>query len=324
MFCSQCGIRTNDNANFCPQCGTPVNLAEAQVESQSIKHVEDKVANNTPIPAENAPKGSQFCTNCGTLSTKKVCDKCGVKNRKARNFCYWCGTELNPNASICVCCGEKVRPYTALRVISIIYTAIMSLWAFFCVCGVLAGIVEGENDMALGFAMMAIGAIIHPIIILLLPAMHMAIKKKIYNKNNKPLKKVQRIATWLTVLVVVASLVVTSLGVGLAVTSVAEKSNHETQPTQTVDEMSLGDEAVEAAKVVLQNRLKNPLSLQVHDASVKLTGFDDDHNPKYFVELDYSAQNGFGGMDRDTYKISLVYRIEEGAFYSFNTRIIID
>lgn len=316
MFCSQCGIKINDNANFCPQCGTPINQPAIQVE--------DKVSNNIPIPAEIAPKGRQFCTNCGTLSTKKVCNKCGVKNRKARNFCYWCGTALNPNASICICCGEKVRPYTALRVISIIYTAIMALWALICACGVLTGIVEGENDMALGFTMMAIGAIIPTIIILLLPAMHMAIKKKIYNKNNNPLKKVQRIATWLTVLIVVATLVITSFGVELSVTLIAEKSKPEAQQTQTGDVISIDDKAVKAAKAVLQNNLKNPLSLQVHSAEVTLTGFDADNNPKYLVELDYSAQNGFGGMNRETYTISLVYRLEEGAFYSGNSRIIID
>ena len=87
---------------------------------------------------------------------------------------------------------------------------------------------------------------------------------------------------------------------------------------------SLNDSAIKVAKAILQNNLKNPRSLQIHSADVTLAGIDDDYNQIYIVTIDYSAQNGFGGMNRDTYTIKLVYKFRENEFYYGNVKINVD
>lgn len=37
MFCSNCGTKVNDNANFCPQCGATVN-GENQTTGETVQH----------------------------------------------------------------------------------------------------------------------------------------------------------------------------------------------------------------------------------------------------------------------------------------------
>lgn len=56
----------------------------------------------------------------------------------------------------------------------------------------------------------------------------------------------------------------------------------------------------------LKDNLKNPESLQVHDIQYKNTPPAEDSEGlidmdcKYVMKIDYSAQNGFGGMNRET------------------------
>lgn len=50
----------------------------------------------------------------------------------------------------------------------------------------------------------------------------------------------------------------------------------------------------------LKSNLKNPQSLQIHDIEFK-NELEDKDNKYFHVEIEYSAQNSFGGYNRDTY-----------------------
>lgn len=60
--------------------------------------------------------------------------------------------------------------------------------------------------------------------------------------------------------------------------------------------------AVTAVETSLKDRLKNPESLQIHNIITESDGYEDDSVYFCVVEVDYSAQNGFGGYNRDTQK----------------------
>lgn len=60
--------------------------------------------------------------------------------------------------------------------------------------------------------------------------------------------------------------------------------------------------AVTAVETSLKDRLKNPESLQIHNIIIENDSYEDDSVYFCAVEVDYSAQNGFGGYNRDTLK----------------------
>ncbi len=53
------------------------------------------------------------------------------------------------------------------------------------------------------------------------------------------------------------------------------------------------------AKSIISSNLKNPSSAQFHSSTV----IDEDRYGRYLVEVDCSAQNGFGGFNRSTYYV---------------------
>ena len=62
MFCEKCGVKLDDNAIFCPGCGTPQNAAPAPAQP--------------PQPAAHS-----VCHNCGAqlADNAKFCDVCGTQ-----------------------------------------------------------------------------------------------------------------------------------------------------------------------------------------------------------------------------------------------------
>lgn len=61
------------------------------------------------------------------------------------------------------------------------------------------------------------------------------------------------------------------------------------------------DMAVAAVEAALKDRLKNPESLQIHSNNIE-DCYEDDSTCFCTIVVDYSAQNGFGGYNRDTLK----------------------
>lgn len=66
--------------------------------------------------------------------------------------------------------------------------------------------------------------------------------------------------------------------------------------------VNYAEEAVSAVEADLKDRLKNPESLQIHSAILEEDPYEDDLVYFCMVAVDYSAQNGFGGYNRDTLK----------------------
>lgn len=292
MICTKCG--TAFDSNFCPNCGT---------SSQG----------------NNITKKLYYCTNCGTITESKVCKKCGLKNRKKHNYCYWCGTNINIDASICTGCGEKIPKYTKTRIFAIINTILMAQIAFVGIIAFIGGLATKDSDVV-GMGLFCISLSVIPSLLLLyLPRIHMAIKKKIYCKEPTFNNQHKRTARLFTALIIVLSILITFTlcfcSVGIAVSQAEETS------TQSGQQDSLNDLATKAAKIVLQNQLKNPSSLIVNNTKVTPSGIDDSGDLKYIVTIDYSAQNGFGGYNRDTYTVNLTYKVTERKFYWGNTGI---
>lgn len=72
------------------------------------------------------------------------------------------------------------------------------------------------------------------------------------------------------------------------------------------ESMSYEEKVAAAVETVLKNRLRNPESLQIHSISQDESDYEDDSAYFCTVIVDYSAQNGFGGFNRETIKIYIV------------------
>lgn len=72
----------------------------------------------------------------------------------------------------------------------------------------------------------------------------------------------------------------------------------ETKKTYTPNENQVKNEAISEVRDYLVPRLKNPNSLVINGATIRSTS-ETDYVFEYYVLVDYSAQNGFGGMNRD-------------------------
>lgn len=245
----------------------------------------------------NLQKGNLFCTNCGKPNKHNICLKCGVKNNTTHNYCYYCGNIITNKASICINCHEPIRGNILVRVLAIISLCIFPIWLLIVAMGT-------ENFLCTLFVLLSA----LPMLFVTFPIGQNLIRRISHKKRWTRF--------WLFLLCFILSftLAVTPLFMDIS-------NDNSIQSTQNNTDKSLDDTAIVAAKVVLQSKLKNPQSLTINNSEVQITG-NDDGNIKYTVTLDYSAQNSFGGFNRDTYTVSLTYNVTEGDFYWGNTKII--
>lgn len=83
MQCKVCNNELNENAVFCPKCGSPVE-----------KNM------------------STFCPKCGTkiIMGDLFCGSCGYKIGESENvICKNCGSIIKNGAGFCTKCGHKIR-----------------------------------------------------------------------------------------------------------------------------------------------------------------------------------------------------------------------
>jgi len=81
--------------------------------------------------------------------------------------------------------------------------------------------------------------------------------------------------------------------------SVGQHSDVNSTSNQTT-EVDYQELARGFATEVLRNQLKNPKSLQIHSITIEPGYHEDDESCYFAVVIDYSAQNGFGGYNRET------------------------
>ena len=137
MFCTNCGNQLQNNANFCPKCGT-----KKSFNVQTVEPVQNAALNQTPYTAVNEDKAAhtihaaqpavapmavtpqshnalleneQYCFSCRSVVKKEagICPKCGVNQnqRSATNainvYCSSCGESIKKEAVICPFCGVE-------------------------------------------------------------------------------------------------------------------------------------------------------------------------------------------------------------------------
>lgn len=81
--------------------------------------------------------------------------------------------------------------------------------------------------------------------------------------------------------------------------NVSEKNSAVNNIGNQNTEVNYQELACNYAIEMLRNQLKNPKSLQVHSATINSDCYEDADSRYYNVTIDFSAQNGFGGYDRE-------------------------
>lgn len=226
-----------------------------------------------------------YCTNCGTYSTKKICQSCGSKNGAVQKFCGWCGNAIEQSAVKCPHCNEKLKSGGGakfLRVIGVLAAIVL----FFMGIGRIT-----DNSIIVGVLFIVAS-------LLLLPPVGKIIKNITFGNSG------------LKILFIVIRIVVI-LGVLIGgILTAPEKEPVEYKPTSSA--------AVEEALETFHRHveLKDEESFVLNDSDVNIeTPYEGDANKALVtVYLDYSARNGFGGMNREDYTVYLMFDYTTGEY----------
>ncbi len=231
----------------------------------------------------------KYCRNCGKETTAKICPHCGSNSKKAENYCAWCGNEVDKNAVMCPNCHEKLKEGFGAKILSLAGIAV-ALILFLLAAGFLS---EGAVVSAVLFVVTGV---------LLLPFVKNIIKKLTFGDKGK-----RSIFSIARVVVICVALV------GAFVT---------VPEPEPVENKVYKDQATAAAEVVFHEevQLKNEASYVLNDSVVQYEttpykGAEGSAWRLVWVTLDYSAENGFGGTNRNTYKVEMLFDIERGTYH---------
>lgn len=230
----------------------------------------------------------KYCTNCGKELRGKVCQNCGAKENTVHKFCFWCGEPLDENAYVCIKCQEPISKKRNVLLTIFRWT----LFLLFLICSMAAFTLSCIS----GGILFAIAAI------LLLPPID-----KLIDTISHQIIRLRPIFYAGKVLCVLA----------LALLGCVSFANAPSVPETYVVYKDL---ATSAAEVVFHEEvnLKNEESFVINDSEVTYKPYSNfDENEYYLVTviLDYSAQNGFGGMNRDLYTVKMVFDSSTGYYY---------
>ena len=237
----------------------------------------------------------KFCTNCGKETSQKTCEHCGVKKYTTHSFCEWCGNPVNANAEICPACKEKIgKPSRLSSILGII---------FFSLFVVVYSFDEARASNTLSIFLLFV------CIVLVLPVTKGIIRNLTF---DKPAKSILRV-------------VINSIRIMLVIFLFCASIVNST--TTDVSYEIYKNEATAAAEVVFHEEvaLKNESSFILNDSDVTyLTEpYNDNDNLRLVtVVLDYSAQNGLGGYNRNDYRIKLIFDTSTGKYYRLNGTLI--
>jgi predicted amidophosphoribosyltransferase len=109
VYCSNCGEKIDDNAYFCPKCGTKTPKGKASnvtYPSDELRDAFYKVgieleraftmaAHETRQAIKKASENMQQKTSPNPQGTV-VCSSCGTKNVSGAVFCHNCGGKVEP------------------------------------------------------------------------------------------------------------------------------------------------------------------------------------------------------------------------------------
>lgn len=225
-----------------------------------------------------------YCTNCGEkIGFKKICKKCGHKMGKENNYCVYCGNKIDKDAEICLKCNQKKykSKFNYVRYILFTIFILISLFGFY---SYLYERTFSNLIIVIGFFIIALN---------FLPLWKNIINVKF--SNNKVLRKVLiSIKTLLIPVIAISFIIYGSI----------------TAPYDWTAE----DASNYAVTTYFNTQLKNPDSLQIHNYSVTYSKNKIDNKITVWVKYDYSAQNGFGGYNRDSITVTLLYDTENGVF----------
>lgn len=103
-YCSKCGEKLPEDANFCFKCGVRTTKgAEAGVSTpleelrEAFSRMEQEMEKAFSVAAKEMEKAFKTARENIQRSIRKelvVCPHCGEKNSSDANFCYRCGKKL--------------------------------------------------------------------------------------------------------------------------------------------------------------------------------------------------------------------------------------
>lgn len=221
----------------------------------------------------------KYCTNCGNVYSKKICKVCGVKQNSTHSFCEWCGGAVDSNAAICVNCKEKIKTNKITSVIQGIISIIMILFFILSIIGTTSWISR------IGWSIT---------ILFLIPFSKKIIRKLTFQKSL-----LRNIMYTCRIFII---------GISIIIGASFYETQFEIQKA----------EATAAAEIVFHEKvlLKNEESFVLNDSDVTYEAKSDSDNIYIvWVEIDYSAENGFGGNNRDTYNTQLYFDSNNGQYY---------
>jgi ribosomal protein L40E len=110
VYCSNCGEKIDDNAFFCPKCGTKTPAGKASNASYPVDELRDAfykvgielerafnmAARETQAAFRKASDNMQQKTSSNYANTQGsvVCTSCGANNVSGAVFCHGCGTKV--------------------------------------------------------------------------------------------------------------------------------------------------------------------------------------------------------------------------------------
>lgn len=268
MYCSNCGNKIDDNDKFCRSCGKSV-LSNAN---------EIVVEDNTVTQADSSATQPPYCTNCGkSVGPLKICPSCHLKTKKSyKKYCRYCGGIITENKK-CKDCGSPGKisfAETIIRFFITILFVVNYVYAAGCIF-VAKMIVEGITVL--------IGTLLVHIFIYRKKSIQ-NIKIKLLHKNARKTK-----LSLIYVGVFFSMFLILILSAAVSDSPLGNFSNN--------------SQAVSYSENIVRKTLKNPSSMKINKSKVEESFTTDDGWTYYKVVIDYSAQNGFGGYNRDTEEI---------------------
>ncbi len=263
----------------CPNCGNKIDDNDKFCRScgKSLLSNENEIVidNNTATQTDNSATQPPYCTNCGeSVGSLKICPHCQMKTKKNyKKYCRCCGGMLDTK---CFC--ANCRSYSKKSFVEVFINILSYFLIAFCYYVGLLWVVANQKPIHGGC------------IILLTLVVHVLLYKYncklLFNKTRKS-KSV----------FICICILCYAFAVLFASNFIANR---------TSDSYN----AIMYSENIVKQKLKNPESMIINNSTVEDTFLDVENNVNYFIiNVDYSAQNGFGGYNREEETIYVrVYR----------------